>query len=203
MTTASEPVFYNDLDASFEKTWSLIAAGAINRNLAAHTPVVATVDVSGQPHQRVMVLRAADREDRLLRFHSDSRSAKMAQTGPASVLIYEPGEKLQLRLSGSARVELSGAISDAAWESSTQFARRCYMAEAAPGSFSETPVSGLPEWIEGRQPTDEQLHPYRGNFGLFLVIVDTIECLYLANSGHRRARWTWENGAWLGNWLIP
>jgi pyridoxamine 5'-phosphate oxidase len=205
MTTASErPAFYNDLNASLEKAWLLIEAGAANRNMAAHTPVVATIDRAGQPQQRVMVLRAADRAHRSLRFHSDARSAKIAQTGAASVLIYEPGEKLQLRLTGSARADVDGAESAAAWERSTQFARRCYMAEAAPGSFSPVPVSGLPAWIEGKQPTDDQLRPYRGNFGLFLVTFDTIEYLYLANTGHRRARWTWDEASgWSGNWLVP
>jgi hypothetical protein len=38
-----------------------------------------------------------------------------------------------------------------------------------------------------------------------LVEIDTIEWLYLANAGHRRARWQWNEAqnAWAGSWLIP
>ena len=79
------------------------------------------------------------------------------------------------------------------------------MAEAAPGKPVAHPSSGLPDWIEGRQPEEAQLADYRGNFATLLVEIDTIEWLYLANAGHRRARWQWDaaQNAWAGSWLIP
>ena len=48
-------------------------------------------------------------------------------------------------------------------------------------------------------------------FGIFmfsfvlLVEIETIEWLYLANAGHRRARWQWDalQNSWAGSWLIP
>ena len=79
------------------------------------------------------------------------------------------------------------------------------MAEAAPGTPLAEPSSGLPDWIAGKQPEEEQLAGYRANFAALLVEVDTIEWLYLANSGHRRARWQWDalQNSWAGRWLIP
>lgn len=197
--------FYNDLDRSFDKTWSIIEPGISKRSSAAHTPVVATLDAAGFPQQRVMVLRAADREQRQLRFHTDARSAKIGQSGPASVLMYDPEEKIQLRLEGVASVQASGAAVDAAWQASTTFARRCYMAEAAPGSTVEGATSGLPIWIEGKQPVEEQLLPYRPNFALLWFDIASVEFLFLANAGHRRAKWHWDEhaGNWSGRWLIP
>jgi hypothetical protein len=67
------------------------------------------------------------------------------------------------------------------------------------------PSSGLPNWIEGKQPDEEQLADYRTNFAALLVEVESIEWLYLANAGHRRAYWQWDalQNSWVGSWLIP
>lgn len=199
------PDFYNDLDRSFDKAWSVIEPGISKRTSAAHTPVVATLDTAGVPQQRVMVLRAADRPQRKLRFHTDARSSKIGQCGLASVLMYDPEEKIQLRLEGLASVQASGDEVDAAWQASTTFARRCYMAEAAPGSTAEGATSGLPNWIEGKQPAEDQLSPYRPHFVLLWFDIASVEFLYLANAGHRRAKWHWDEraGNWSGRWLIP
>jgi pyridoxamine 5'-phosphate oxidase len=197
--------FYNDLGLSFDKAWSVIEPGISKRTSAAHTPVVATLDAAGIPQQRVMVLRAADRQQRRLRFHTDSRSAKIEQSGPASVLMYDPDEKVQLRFEGSASAQTNGDEVDAAWQASTTFARRCYMAKTAPGSLAAGATSGLPEWIEGKQPAEAQLEPYRPNFALLWFDIASVEFLYLANAGHRRAKWHWDEyaGTWSGRWLIP
>lgn len=182
----------------------MLQAGASDRKSAAHTPVVATVTAEGAPSQRVMILREVDWDNRRLRFHTDVRSAKVGEAdgAAASVLIYDPKAKIQLRIGGTCRVEQDGPIADAAWQSSTLFARRCYMAEESPGLVTDAPTSGLPPAIEGRQPSEADIAPARANFAVLIVTYDCIEWLYLANSGHRRARFTWEEG-WQGNWLVP
>jgi pyridoxamine 5'-phosphate oxidase len=201
------PPYYDDLDLSFLEARSIIDAGANNRRRAAHSPVVATIDGSGAPSQRVMILRDVDWHDRTLRFHTDARSTKLeeAKRTAISVLFYEPDAKAQIRLSGIGQVVVDGPLSDAAWESSTLFARRCYMAESAPGNVVEGPTSGLPASIEGQQPTTEDIAPVRGNFALLIVQFNSLEWLYLANQGHRRARWHWDHDAqaWQGSWLVP
>ena len=203
-----EAAFYNDLHLSLAEARRLIEAGADSRHAAAHHPVVATIGSDGSPSQRVMILRHVDWAERRLRFHTDARSTKMddlANNSAASVLIYDPEPKIQLRLSGSAVVHREGASVDAAWRQATNFARRCYLAEQAPGMVVEQPTSGLPEWVEGRQPDDAEIAPARDNFAVLLFTFHSLEWLYLANSGHRRARWQWDSAAadWCGNWLSP
>ena len=204
----SFPAYYDDLALSFEEAWSLIDAGVTNRNSPSHMPAVATVDALGMPQLRIMILRDVSRDARTLRFHTDSRSTKaeqLRQNPATSVLIYDPAAKVQIRMSGKTHFTATGAVADIAWSASTPFARRCYMAEAAPGTPLAEPSSGLPDWIAGKQPEEEQLAGYRANFAALLVEVDTIEWLYLANSGHRRARWQWDalQNSWAGRWLIP
>jgi pyridoxamine 5'-phosphate oxidase len=201
------PPYYNDLRLSLAEAQSMVDAGAKDRRRAAHCPVVATIDGKGVPSQRIMILRAVDWHQRQLRFHTDLRSSKVREANgdAVSVLFYEPDAKIQLRLTGRGVVAPDGAETDAAWNGSTLFARRCYMAKDAPGMAASAPVSGLPDWIEGQQPTADDIAPARPNFAALLVHFDSIEWLYLANCGHRRARWQWDEAAqdWHGSWLIP
>lgn len=199
--------FYDDLTLSLAELRRIIDDGVQNRRSASHHPVVANVDASGNPQQRVLILRGTDWDRREVRFHTDSRSDKIRQYemhSQTSILVYDEQAKVQIRLSGSARVG-DREVTEIAWSQSTPFARRCYMAESAPGSIAADPTSGLPIWIEGKQPDEEQLAPARENFSVLLVTVDEIEWLYLANSGHRRARWRWDETVrdWSGSWLVP
>ena len=185
INAAMEP----DLSDALDGAWQLLVRGAADRRSPVHTPVVSSVDAAGRPDARVMVLRQADRAAARLRFHTDARSPKCAALDGAAVHVlgYHPGAAVQLRVSGTARVASAGAQVDAIWAASTTFARRCYLTEAAPGSALPAPGSGLPEWVEGRKPSETDLVPARANFALVLIDVDAIDWLHLAQTGHRRA----------------
>jgi pyridoxamine 5'-phosphate oxidase len=175
-----------------------------DRKSPMHVPVVGT----GDGDLRMMVLRACDPEIGLLRFHTDARSAKaatIAANGLASVLAFDPEAKIQLRLRGAARIETSGPVADAAWAAASEYARRCYLAVGAPGSPAERPGSGLPAEVEGIRPSEEQLLPARENFAVLLIEPLSLDWLYLAHDGHRRAQFTRQAPGqdWQGTWVIP
>jgi hypothetical protein len=194
----------DDLPAILAHAWALLVRGGADRRSPIHTPVVCSVDGEGLPQARVMVLRKADPATATLRFHTDARSPKVAQLDgrPVAVLAYHAGENIQLRISGVARVNRDGAMVDGIWQQSTLFARRCYLAEQAPGTPLPGPASGLPAWIEGQQPTADQIVPARANFAVVMVDVTAIDWLHLANSGHRRALFRARDG-WAGAWTAP
>jgi len=176
--------------------------GAIRRKSPMHTPVVGTADGD----LRVMVLREFDPVTRVLRFHTDTRSPKVAAIAadPAmTVLLYDPEAKVQIRARGIGRIETSGELADGAWAQSTPFAKRCYLAENAPSADSSAAVSGLPEWVEGITPTEEQVAPGRENFAIVLVEVSSFDWLYLASTGHRRARFEFNGIQVSSTWLVP
>lgn len=176
-----------------------LSEGASSRHSACHQAVIATTDADA----RVMVLRAYDTVNRTLRFHTDSRSPKSALIGdgaPVGVLFYDKTAKIQMRCKGTGRVEISGSVADAAWEASTEFARRCYMGDG-PGAPSDTPTSGLPDWIVGKKPTPKQLIPARENFAVLLVEIAEVDWLFLSNDGHRRAVIDMASGE--GRWVTP
>lgn len=189
--------------AVLDGIWRLLVRGGADRHSPVHTPVVASI-ADGLPDARVMVLRAADRAAATLRFHTDARSPKCAALdgAPVSVLAYHPGEAVQLRIGGTARIVRDGAVVDAIWAQSTPFARRCYMVDAAPGTPLPAPGSGLPAAAEGHKPTEADLLPARANFALLLVTITRIDWLHLAQGGHRRAVFSVTNG-WQGEWCVP
>jgi hypothetical protein len=193
-----------DLSRVLESAWTLLGRGAADRRSPLHTPVVASVGADGAPEARVMVLRKAERAAGLLRFHTDARSPKVASLRgrPVAVLGYHPGEAVQLRLTGRAEVVSEGPEVDAIWGQATEFARRCYMVEAAPGTPLPTPGSGLPAGVEGRKPEAAELVPARANFAIVKVGVTRIDWLHLAQSGHRRAVFDAGDG-WHGGWVVP
>ena len=184
--------------------WTLLVRGGADRKSPLHTPVIASVDAAGLPQARVMVLRKADPAAATLRLHTDARSPKVAQLDgkPVAVLGYHAGEQVQLRLTGTARVLTDDAVVEGIWNQSTLFARRCYLAQNAPGTPLPEPASGLPAWIEGQQPTAEQIAPARPNFATLWIEVTAIDWLHLANSGHRRAVFR-ASDSWAGEWLAP
>jgi hypothetical protein len=194
----------DDLSRVLDSAWVLLGRGSADRRSPLHTPVVASVGVDGAPEARVMVLRKAERATGLLRFHTDARSPKVASLHgrPVAVLGYHPGEAVQLRLTGVAEVVTEGPEVDAIWAQSTEFARRCYMVEAGPGTPLPAPGSGLPADVEGRKPELAELVPARANFAIVRVRVTRLDWLHLAQAGHRRAVFDAGDG-WAGGWVVP
>lgn len=202
MTKPSRPEaanqFDDDLGNVLTLAWAMLARGAKDRRTPAHTPVLATVDEQGRPRMRTVVLRACDEERRMLRFHTDIRSRKIADIAHSpegAVHIYDPGRKMQLRLACVLEVHPDGPENEAAWAASTDLARTCYQVTGAPGS----PVS-LPAEVHF---DPEAAGGGRGNFAILLARIQEIEWLYLHIDGHRRARFAPDGGAWQGQWLTP
>lgn len=172
-----------------------LTQAARDRRSAMHTPVVATKDADA----RVMVLREFDAANWTLRFHTDRRSPKVGLIGegaPVGVLFYDPCAKVQIRCRGSGRIEADTARAQEAWETSTAFARRCYLGDP-PGEARNQPSSGLPSWVEGMQPEEEALVPARENFAILLVEMRTADWYCLSQKGHRRARLSPDGQTWL------
>lgn len=181
-----------------------LQTAAQDRRSAMHMPVVGTSDGD----LRMMVLRACDPDLAALRFHTDARSPKVGKIGEGarvSLLTFDPEAKIQIRAHGQGRIETSGAIVEGAWADASEYARRCYLAEAGPGTPATGPVSGLPADVEGIRPNYEQLLPARENFAVLLVSLTSLDWLYLAHNGHRRAKFSrGEPGQpWQGTWVIP
>jgi len=200
MTPAPLPAFYDDLDASLFEAWRLLAEGPALRRNAFHMPALATVDADGHPQVRTVVLRAADPATGTLRFHCDRRSAKatdIAATGRAALHGYDTASKIQIRVSGTARLHTDDATADAAWAGSRVMSRTCYGIDPAPGTR-------LPTGDAYTQPEDgAEMDLGRANFCAVVVTATRLDFLFLDRRGHRRAAWVPGPEGWTGTWLAP
>ncbi len=196
----------DDLDAILNDIWTRWGRGAADRRSAFHTPVVGSVEIDGTPEQRVMVLRKTDRANATLRFHTDRRSSKAAQitaNNAVSIVGYDPGAKIQLRASGAATLIDTGPFADEAWATTSVSGRRSYLTTLAPGSVSEIATSGLSIAFERAVPTAAESEAGRANFAIVPIVLNSLEWLHLASTGHRRAVFRRAGDDWTGEWLIP
>jgi pyridoxamine 5'-phosphate oxidase len=197
MSEPDLPDFYSDLNGTLRAAWSLLGRGAKDRKAPAHTPVLATMS-AGRPQVRTVVLRGCDREARCLRFHTDQRSGKVAEieAQPAgAVHVYDPKQKIQLRLDCQLSVHIGDDLAREAWAATRDFSRICYQVMQGPGQAVSDPR-------EVPFSSDDSNEGWE-NFAVISALVTRIEWLYLAHQGHRRAEFVWLDGDWQARWLVP
>lgn len=186
------------------KLWSLLVEAVKNRESEFRTPVF----ICGNKNDldgRVIVLRKADKENRFLQFHSDIRSSKIKkikENSNCSILFYGKKDKIQLRLKVIAEINFKNNITKESWEKTGHISRKCYLVTNGPGSVSEKPTSGLDSKFDNFDFTKEQSEEGYKNFCVIKCKIKTIEWLYLAAKGHRRALINFE-GSKKFTWLVP
>lgn len=194
----AQPDHYSNLSAILDTASSVLSRGVADRRAPAHTPAIATVTRDGIPRLRTVVLRGYSQSGRWIQFHTDRRAAKvdeMTGNSHAAAMIYDPGRKIQIRLGGKAQILEKGDTYEAAWEKTRPQSRVCYQVTQAPGSILSDPEDALFSAEETSDGGD--------NFLVVRLQFDEIEWLYLAASGHRRARFRWQSETWDGEWLVP
>ncbi len=202
MSDGFDAAFRDDLDATLAEAWRRLARGAADRRSGFHTVQLATIGADGGPRVRTVVLRAVTPALRLLRVHTDARSAKAAELAAedrVEICGYDAHAKMQIRARGVATVHAADAVADAAWAGSGQGSRMAYRGELAPGARLERPETLDPVGA-GREPLSDL---GRENFLAVSVAVDRLEWLYLAAAGHRRAVYAWSGDAASARWLAP
>ena len=153
---------------------------------------------------RIIVLRKSDESNNLLQFHSDIRSNKieiLKKNSKASLLFYDKELKIQVRLKVEAIINHNNDVAKKAWEKTQHISRKCYLVDSGPGTISDKPTSGLKPELDNFEYTKEQSEEGYKNFTVIQCKIKSIEWLYLAAKGHRRARFDLENNKKI--WLVP
>ena len=81
--------------------------------------------------------------------------------------------------------------------------RQCYLGDKSPGSDASVPTSGLTDNVDNLKYTKEESEIGYKNFCVVETIIKSIEWLYLAAKGHRRAHFSLKNNSLEKKWLIP
>ena len=198
-----QPAYYENLEEIQNKYWSMLDDAVTNRGSPFRIPVFICThqdEVDG----RIVVLRKSDRANNLLQFHTDFRSPKvdiLKKNNKASLLFYDKEEKIQLRVKVDCEINNQNPTTEESWKKTQHISRRCYLTDNPPGTNSDNPTSGMISKLEDFDYTMEQSEDGFKNFTVIKCNIKSIEWLYLAAKGHRRAKFDLETNK--NVWLVP
>ena len=195
--------YYEDFSEIKKKIWLMLDDAVTNRSSPFRIPVFVCGDQSDFDG-RIVVLRKSDQSSNMLQFHSDIRSdkiPKLKKNKNAALIFYDKEEKIQLRVKVNCIVNHENEITAQSWSKTAHVSRKCYLVSNGPGTETDEPGSGLSEEIEKSGFTMEQSEEGYKNFTVIQCKIKSIEWLYLAAKGHRRAKFDLENNN--ENWLVP
>ena len=198
-----QPAYYEDFIEIKNKIWSMLENAIKDRSSPFRIPVF----ICGNQDDfdgRIVVLRKSDQSNNLVQYHSDIRSnkiAKLKNNKNASMLFYDKEEKIQVRLKVECTINHDNDITKESWLKTGHMSRKCYLVDNGPGTESSSPTSGLKPELDNFEFTMEQSEAGYKNFTVIQCKIKSIEWLYLAAKGHRRARFDLENNS--DTWLIP
>ena len=198
-----QPAYYEDLKEIQNKLWSMLDEAVKNRSSSFRIPVFICAD-QDEIDGRIVVLRKSDRIKKLLQFHTDFRSSKIKilnKNNNASLVFYDKEEKIQLRVKVECIINNKNSIAEESWKKTQHISRRCYLTDDPPGTISGDPTSGMISKLENFDYTMEQSEDGYKNFTVIQCNIKSIEWLYLAAKGHRRAKFDYYNKS--ESWLVP
>ena len=198
-----QPAYYEDFNEIKKKIWLMLDDAITNRASQFRIPTFICGNQSDFDG-RIVVLRKSDQHNNIVQFHSDIRSdkiEKLKRNPKAAMLFYDKDEKIQVRLKIECVVNHNNEITKESWSKTQHISRKCYLVDNGPGSESETPTSGLKPELDNFEFTMKQSEEGYKNFTVIQCKIKSIEWLYLAAKGHRRARFDLETKK--DTWLVP
>ena len=198
-----QPAYYEDLEEIQNKYWSMLDDAVTNRGSPFRIPVFICAN-QNEVDGRIVVLRRSYRASNILQFHTDLRSPKvdiLKKNQNASLLFYDKEEKIQLRVKVKCEINNQNSITEESWKKTQHISRRCYLTDNAPGTISNNPTSGMISKLEDFDYSMEQSEMGYKNFTVIKCKIKSIEWLYLAAKGHRRAKIDLETNK--SAWLVP
>ena len=198
-----QPAYYENFSEIIKKIWLMLDDAITNRSSQFRIPTFICGD-HPDFDGRIVVLRKSDKINNIVQFHSDIRSdkiKKLKKNSNASMLFYDKEEKIQVRLKVECKVNHNNDVTKESWSKTQHISRKCYLVHNGPGTESATPTSGLKPELDNFEFTMEQSEEGYKNFTVIQCKVKSIEWLYLAAKGHRRARFDLENNK--NSWLVP
>ena len=187
---------YSDISETLESAKLILSEAVPNAQTLFHTPVVSTIH-EDKIVSRVMVLREFNFDEKLLRFHTDNRAAKiknLKQNSSATVIGYDPDLKIQIKMQGVANVYINDEVTEMAWNESTARSKKCYSVKGGSSKEILDP--------EEYDITNFEVEDGYKNFAVIVFKFNSLEFLYLKSSGHRRALHSWDD-EYSSTWLVP
>lgn len=190
------PKSYSELEQTLNSADLILSDAVANATTLFHTPVVSSIN-GKEVVSRVMVLREFNLANKIMRFHTDHRAAKIkhfTENNNVSVIGYDPDLKIQIKLQGKIRVHYEDEVTELAWKESNGRSKKCYSIKG--GSTKKI-----------LEPSEYDIQDFEvedgyKNFSVLIFNFHSLEFLHLKSSGHRRAIHEWDDN-YSSSWLVP
>ncbi|MDN7426060.1 pyridoxamine 5'-phosphate oxidase family protein [Burkholderia sp. AU45388] len=187
------------LAQTYDRLWSCLEAGVSEKRSPFTMLQAATLGLDGALKVRTIVLRQVSRTERVLSFHTDARSEKVAELRRdprISIVANDLDALVQIRAEGVASICEDEAQRRAIWASSRPHTLLLYRAPLPPGTSIAAPEAAH---IGGTAPTGDGY----ANFCLIHMTIARIDWLELARAGHRRAVFDVNESGYDARWIAP
>ncbi len=184
----------------FSTVWGCLREGTAPGRSPYSIAQLATVGMDGTAKVRYVVLRRVCEDTSEITFHTDVRSAKVAEisANPSVALVTADLEKnVQIRLEGKASVITDGSVTRTSWDASRDHSLVLFRNPLVPGTEIDNPSDGQP----ANEPHDRD-DGYE-NFCVVVISVTHIDWLDLSVDGHERASLVRAGSDWCGSWVAP
>ncbi|MGJ8584755.1 MAG: pyridoxamine 5'-phosphate oxidase family protein [Marinosulfonomonas sp.] len=183
--------WHETLPGLLDAAWDEISDFATARSGVPGLVTLATVDASGQPECRTVVLRGADRGLGTVETYSDSETPKIRDitaNPKVSVLIWQPAFRIQIRLNGTADI-VAGTELGQVWKDMPPHSKKNYGMTPPPGT--EIAEANMYE----RRPNIARLAKLR-------ITLSDIDVVHMQRGSDIRAQFS-KSDDWAGKWLAP
>ncbi len=179
-------------DAFFEELQTELHKGITEKGHPFRYCTMATVGLDRMARLRTVAVRNIGK-DFVFSIYTDKRSKKVVhikENKLVSLLFFDPGKLLQLKVEGMAVINKDPAVLKALWKGIDTPAKKDYTTTMAPGSVLEDPKR-----LEYLKAEDYfcllEVHPFK------------IEYLKLQRPDHQRIRFSRVEDRWKGEFLVP
>jgi hypothetical protein len=167
--------------------WRMLARGVVDAKHAYRLGNLATVNSDGKPDTRTVVLRACNKPNRSLSFHTDIRSQKVAHfhhQPEVCMHFWDHKESLQLRVYGKVTIHHLNEVAAKKVENLPANQKELFGYSIPPGSV-----------LSGNETVFFQEDLVKQHFAWITIAVESIDALHLGRTGiHTRARFFYQDG---------
>ncbi|MGB3548415.1 MAG: pyridoxamine 5'-phosphate oxidase family protein [Saprospiraceae bacterium] len=183
--------------------WQQLTRARHDRHSPFRLATLATLDLSGAPALRMVVMRSVSRADNELGCYTDLRSAKVGQLQAdprASLLFWDKKHSLQIRAAGIMRLADQDTAEEL-FDRLSKNSRTTYATRSAPGTSQPGPTDDLPPDWENLDLAETDFAC--ANFQPLLLSVTSLDVLQLGRPRHLRAQYVLSGNEWQGEWVTP
>jgi hypothetical protein len=178
--------------------WQMLNVAVSNKKNPFKILCLCTTGIDGFPESRMVVMREAHPNSKIIEVHTDSRSDKYPQllSNPnCTLLFYDSESQRQIRMRASAKAEHRNDISLQVLNTLSVFGKNLYGLEALPGTEGNIDIQKSAIYFEKNS---------ENHFVVIRFKILSIDFLQLGEDYHKRASLGYQDDSLVSaGWIMP